>query len=98
MISKEYTKYNVYKGLQRPITFKGLKGVFIYYGFGLAAFSLVVLFVVNLLQNFLTGAISMVFVLFAGIVGMAMFQRKYGLYRKNTHRGIYVINSIINRK
>jgi hypothetical protein len=98
MISKEYTKYSVYKGLQRPITFKGLKGVFIYYGFGLAAFSLLVLFLVNLFQNFLTGALSMVLVLVAGIVSMAMYQRKYGLYRKNIAKGIYVINSVINRR
>ena len=31
-MSKEYPSYNVYKGLQKPLIFKGFKGKFIYIG------------------------------------------------------------------
>jgi phosphate/sulfate permease len=96
MIEDKDNKYSVYKGLQRPIQFKGLKGNYIYFVFAIALGSLFVAVCVTPFTNFLTGCISMVFFVFGGIIGMALYQRKYGLYRKRIFKGIYIIHNIFN--
>jgi len=88
--------YNVYKGLQRPIQFKGLKGSYIYIAFSIAVGSLFVSIIVSTLSSFLTGCFAMAIFAFGGIIGMALYQRKYGLYRKNTVKGVFVIHNIFN--
>jgi len=89
--------FSVYKGLQRPIVFKGLKGVYIYYAFGLAIASLFVSIIVSTLSNFLYGCLAMAITAFGGIIGMAIYQRKYGLYRKNTTNGIFIVYRLLNK-
>ena len=91
MINNNDKTYSVYKGLQRPIQFKGLKGNYIYFAFGIAICSLFVMMIASTMFNFMTGAISMAVFLFGGIIGMALYQRKYGLYQKNVKRGVYII-------
>jgi hypothetical protein len=97
MIEDNYRKFSVYKGLQRPIQFKGLKGGFIYAAFGLALFSLFVGIIVSTFTSFLVGTSIMVAVVLGGIIGMALYQRKFGLYRKNATKGVYIIHSMFNR-
>jgi len=89
--------YNVYKGLQRPIQFKGLKGNYIYYAFALALVSLVVGVIFTMFSSILVGSTSIVVVAFGGIIGMALYQRKYGLYRKNAIKGTFIFHSIFNK-
>jgi len=89
-------KFSVYKGLQRPIMFKGLKGSYIYYAFALALSSMVIAFLVTVISSILTGTFVMAVVVFGGIIGMALYQRKFGLYRKRVSRGVFVIHSIFN--
>ncbi|MDR2774255.1 MAG: DUF4133 domain-containing protein [Tannerella sp.] len=96
MIEDHCRKYSVYKGLQRPIQFKGLKGNYIYFAFGIAVGSLFVAILVTPFTNFLTGCITMALVAFGGIVGMALYQRKYGLYRKRILDGVYIVHNIFN--
>jgi hypothetical protein len=96
MIEDNDKKYSVYKGLQRPVQFKGLKGDYIYYAFGIAIGSLFVSIIVTTLTNFLTGCTAMAVFAFGGIIGMALYQRKYGLYRKRVLKGIYIIHNIFN--
>jgi hypothetical protein len=88
--------FSVYKGLQRPIQFKGLKGSFIYYAFVIALSSLFIGIIVTTLTTFVKGSICMVVIVFGGIIGMALYQRKFGLYRKNTTRGVFIFHKIFN--
>jgi len=90
-------RFSVYKGLQRPIQFKGLKGMYIYIAFALALSSLVIGVLVTFLTTILVGSTSIVVVAFGGIIGMALYQRKYGLYQKNNVKGTFVFNSIFNK-
>lgn len=92
-----HEQYSVYKGLQRPIYFKGLKGNYIYYAFGLAASSLIFGVIISIATNFMTSAISMVAFLFLGILIMALYQRKYGLYRKDVKSGVYIVKGIFDK-
>jgi len=90
-------KYSVYKGLQRPIQFKGLKGMYIYIAFMLAVCSLFVGVLVTIMTSIVFGSTTIVVIAFGGIIGMALYQRKYGLYRKNYVKGVFVFNSIFNK-
>jgi hypothetical protein len=86
--------FSVYKGLQRPIQFKGLKGNYIYLAFALALISLFVGVILTMFTSILVGSTSIVVVAFGGIIGMALFQRKYGLYRKNATKGTFIFHSV----
>jgi hypothetical protein len=96
MIEDNEKKYSVYKGLQRPIQFKGLKGNYIYYAFAIAGGSLLVFIIMSTTINFIAATIGMAVFLFGGIIGMALYQRKYGLYRKKLKKGIYIVHNIFN--
>lgn len=97
MIEDNERKYSVYKGLQRPIVFKGLKGHYIFIAFGLALGSLFVFMIATLIGGFLIGALSMAVFVFGGIIAMAIYQRKNGLYNKNIRKGIYIMRSLFSK-
>ena len=59
-MSKEHLSYNVYKGLQKPLIFKGFKGKFIYIGGA----------------SFMWGGITLVIVMFGGLGITSKLQRK----------------------
>jgi uncharacterized membrane protein len=96
MTQNDDIAFSVFKGLQRPIQFKGLKGSYIYFAFGIALGSLFVAIIVSTMTNFLTATFSMAIFVFGGIIGMALYQRKYGLYRKNINKGVFVIHNLFN--
>ncbi|MDR2126797.1 MAG: DUF4133 domain-containing protein [Prevotellaceae bacterium] len=96
MIDDNEKKYSVYKGLQRPIQFKGLKGNYIYYAFAIAIGSLIVFIIIATIVNFLAASVGMAVFVFGGIIGMALYQKKYGLYRKDVRKGIYIFRNIFN--
>lgn len=89
-------KYNVYKGLQKPLVYKGFKGKFIYWGLGF------------LLLGLVAGAISMVViskwfgtvVLSGTMIGGLFYtasKQKQGLHNKQRHTGIYVHRASLKR-
>ncbi|MBB6131518.1 plasmid transfer protein [Mucilaginibacter lappiensis] len=82
-------KFEIYKGLQKPLIYKGFKGKFIYWGIGTLASGLVV-------GAFVIAAISKLFgfLLMIGIMGGGLFlvarKQKQGLFNKTRNPGIYV--------
>lgn len=82
-------KYNVYKGLQKPLVYKGFKGKFIYWGLGFCLLGLVAGAVSMAVINKLFGAM----VLLGSIVGGLFYtasQQKKGLHTKKKDIGLYV--------
>ena len=84
-------KYPVYKGLQRPLIFKGFKGKFIYWG------------IASLLAGLVLGALTMSLVsmwlgavfLIGAIVGGLLFtaaRQKGGLHTKSRTSNIYILH------
>jgi hypothetical protein len=82
-------RFSVYKGLQKPLVFRGFKGKFIYWGLG------------SLLAGLVLGAISMALinmyfgatVLISTVVGGLFYtagKQKGGLHTKTRATGIYV--------
>lgn len=92
----EYPVYNVYKGLQKPLIFKGLKGRFIYIGAGCIISSLVLCAVLSTIFSFLYGGIALAVVLFGGLYFTAISQKK-GLHRKDKRKGVFIVNKIFNK-
>ncbi|WP_214070047.1 DUF4133 domain-containing protein [Mucilaginibacter sp. dw_454] len=85
-------RYAVYKGLQRPLTFKGFKGKYIYWGLGSVLAGLVLGSVTMAMVNMWLGAIVLVGFIVGGLVFIASKQ-KGGLHAKARHTGIYVYPS-----
>jgi hypothetical protein len=84
-------KYAVYKGLQRPLVFKGFKGKFIYWGLASLLSGLVLGALTMSLLNMWLGAIVLVGSVVGGIVFTASKQ-KGGLHDKCRHKNIHILN------
>jgi hypothetical protein len=84
-------KYAVYKGLQKPLIFKGFKGKYIYWGLGFLLAGLVAGALTMSLINMWLGAV----VLIGTIVGGLLFtagKQKGGLHVKSRSSDILIIN------
>jgi len=84
-------RYAVYKGLQKPLIFKGFKGKFIYWGLGFLLSGLVLGALTMSLINMWLGAT----VLIGSIVGGLLFtaaKQKGGLHSKSRTSGILILN------
>jgi hypothetical protein len=82
-------RFAVYKGLQKPLVFRGFKGKFIYWGLGSLLAGLVLGALTVALINMWLGAI----VLTSSIVGGLFFtagKQKHGLHSKSKMPGVYI--------
>jgi hypothetical protein len=83
--------YAVYKGLQKPLIFKGFKGKYIYWGLGSVLIGLVLGALTMSLVNMWLGAI----VLIGSIVGGLFYtagKQKGGLHSKSRASNIFILN------
>lgn len=90
-MGKDYPNYNVYKGLQKPLIFKGLKGKFIYIGGACVVGSLLLCAIVSTITSFLYGGVTLVVVMFGGL-GITAKIQKQGLHKKDKRKGIYIVS------
>jgi hypothetical protein len=84
-------RYAVYKGLQKPLIFKGFKGKFIYWGLGFLLAGLVLGALTMSLINMWLGAL----VLIGCVVGGLLFtagKQKGGLHAKSRFNNILILN------
>ncbi|WP_183580260.1 plasmid transfer protein [Mucilaginibacter sp. X5P1] len=82
-------RFAVYKGLQKPLVYRGFKGKFIYWGLGSLLAGLVLGALTVALINMWLGAL----VLIGSIVGGLFFtasKQKNGLHAKSRSRDIYI--------
>jgi len=90
-------KYPVYKGLQKPLIFKGFKGKFIYWGIGALLAGLVFGALTMTLINMWLGAIVLVSTIVGGLLYIAGKQ-KDGLYSKQRTAAIQIIDHYARKK
>lgn len=95
-MNQDYPEFNVYKGLQKPLIFKGLKGKFIYWGAGCVIAGLLLCAAMSVLVSFVVGGITLIVVLFGGLSLVSMLQRK-GLHNKDKRRGVYIVTKTFQR-
>ena len=84
-------KYAIYKGLQKPLVFKGFKGKFIYWGFGFLLAGLVLGALLMSLVNMWLGAVVLIGVVTGGLLYTASRQ-KDGLHTKSRDTSIFILN------
>ncbi len=84
------TNYPLYKGLQKPLVFKGFKGRYIYWAMGLIVLGVVLTALFGMLFNFFIGALMFVIVTVGGIFYTSQRQKR-GLHDKTRHKTIYIL-------
>jgi hypothetical protein len=90
-------KFAVYKGLQKPLIFKGFKGKFIYWGIASLLTGLVAGALVMSLINMWLGALVLVGCITGGLVYTASRQ-KGGLHTKSRITNILILNYYARKK
>jgi|SRR5690606_2897667 len=81
--------YAVYKGLQKPLVYRGFKGRYIYWVVGSVVSGIFLGGAVMSFVNMVCGAIIMI-CCFAGGIYYTTQKQKAGLYDKTRDKGIYV--------
>lgn len=89
-------RYLVYKGLQKPLVFKGFAGKYIYWGVGCLLAGLVLGALTMSLINMWLGAIVLIGSITGGLCYIAGKQ-KDGLYSKARAKDLYVIPPRLNK-
>ena len=92
--NKEYLSFPAYKGVQRPIMFKSLKGKYIYFAMVFGFTGLIVGFILMATLGLKIGLPVMVIVSGGGIF-YCLIRQKRGLHSKNNVQGTFVIKNII---
>lgn len=82
-------RFAVYKGLQKPLVFKGFQGKFIYYGVGILLGGLVCGAITIALVNMWLGAIVLVGSITGGLLYLGRKQKE-GLHDKSRTRQVFI--------
>lgn len=82
-------QFQVYKGLQRPLVYRGFKGKFIYWGVGTLLTGLLIGALCMALLNMWLGLIVMICCIGGGLVFIAAKQKK-GLHIKSRPSRIFI--------
>ena len=87
--------FSVYRGLQKPLVFKGFKGKFIYWGVGWLVCGLVLGALCMILINMYFGVLVLTAAIGGGLWYTAETQKK-GLHSKRRSNGLYLHQSTFN--
>jgi hypothetical protein len=82
--------FEVYKGLQKPLVFKSLKGRYIYWGLSCVVSGFLAAVLLSVVVNFFCGLLALL-VITGGGMGYTALQQKKGLHRKTRSSGIYIL-------
>jgi len=85
----EQKTYPVYKGLQKPLVYKGFKGRYMYWAIGFILIGLILGAVLSSVVNMFVGLLCMA-VTFVGGIFYTSQRQKNGLYDKTRIKGIYI--------
>lgn len=80
----------MYKGLQKPLVFKGFKGRFIYWGIGAVASSLMIGIICCIAIDPLVGLLILA-ILLGGSLFLIHVKQSKGLYDKKCEKGILYV-------
>lgn len=82
--------FEVYKGLQAPLMFKGFKGRYIYIGAGFLMGGFIVAAALISLVGTLPGIITLCLIWTVGYIFISQKQ-KQGLHSKNREKGVFIV-------
>lgn len=88
-----YVGYPVFKGLQKPLEFMGIRGRFLTLAAGVIGFSFVGFIVFSIIMGKLAGFLAMVIITLIGLITIYIKQRS-GLHAKKRHKGVFVYRDL----
>ena len=88
--------YPVFKGLQQPLAFMGIRGRFLTLAAAAIGVSFVGFIVFSIALGKLAGFIAMLVMTVTGLVTIYVKQRG-GLHNKKRNRGIYIYHNLLRR-
>jgi hypothetical protein len=92
-----YEGYPVFKGLQKPLEFFGIRGKFLIYAAASIGLGFVAFLIVAFLADKLFGLLALLVVTGAG-VGFIFIKQKQGLHSKQTYKGIVVYKNLYTKE
>ena len=84
---EEIISYPVFKGLQKPLEFMGIRDKFIYYAAATFLCGFIGFLVFNILMGFFAGLIALVAIAGTGIITI-FIKQKLGLHAKKRYKGL----------
>ncbi|HWK55730.1 MAG TPA: hypothetical protein VNQ80_00250 [Parapedobacter sp.] len=81
--------FSIYKGLQKPLVYRGFKGKFIGWGIGSLALGLVGGGLTGALTNMYLGGLVTILAIAGGLT-FTFHRQKNGLHDKTRHKGIFI--------
>ena len=90
----EDTGYQLYRGLQKPLVFKNLKGTFIFIGAGAMIGALFAAVVATMMTNIIGGLIALI-VAGGGGLFLVIHKQSKGLHSKDVNAGVYIVRKVI---
>lgn len=89
-IQAQHPDYPVFKGLQKPLEFMGLRGRYIYWAAGAVGGGILSFFIGYVVFGFLIGLVLITVIL--GFGGAMIFVKQHkGLYSKKDPKGIFIL-------
>lgn len=82
-------RYPIYKGLQKPLSFKGLKGKYIAWGVLSLVCGLLIGGLLSALINIYLGGVACI-ILTAGFLAFTLLRQKGGLHSKSRERSLMI--------
>lgn len=88
-----YVGYPVFKGLQKPLEFMGIRGRFLTFAAGAIGLSFVGFIVFSIIMGKLVGFIAMIIIAITSLITIYIKQRN-GLHAKKRYRGVFVYKDL----
>lgn len=88
-----YVGYPVFKGLQKPLEFMGIRGRFLTFAAGAIGLSFVGFIVFSIIMGKLAGFIAMLAIAITGLITIYIKQRS-GLHAKKRKKGIFIYRDL----
>lgn len=85
--------YPIYKGIQKPLEFMGIRGRFLGVAAATVGCSFIGFIVFSIILGKLAGFIAMVIMIAAGLAAIYIKQKE-GLHNKRRDRGIFIYKSV----
>lgn len=89
----DQTEHPVFKGLQRPLEFMGIRGRFLTYAAVAIGVSFVGFIIFSIIMGKLAGFMAMVVIAITGLLTIYVKQHS-GLHSKKRHKGILVYRNL----
>lgn len=81
--------YPIYKGLQKPLTYKGFKGKYIYWALGSLIIGLIIGAIAGALTNMIIAGLCTLSTM-GGCIAFILHRQNKGLYHRKKYTGIFV--------